>query len=1004
MHLRLASYLPHRGRRLWLLSLWIGAVSATAAPPPASPWAVRVWRSDGLPDTTVLGLAQTPDGFLWAATAGHIARFDGNRFEAFSRETITPSLDQPITNLLGGEDGALWLTFAGGGSARVSPRNTQIFAIPSPASTPLSATESSDGALWIGFADGSVGEIKNGSLHRYTTADGLPDGPYAIVAKDAQGRVWFAKGEYVGIFREGRFHVLAQIDRLQKRICGTRDGGMWVCSGLRLFTCSDTGTLKYLGVMRPKNSGVRATIMLEERSGALWIGTSPGGLFRYDGKDFENVPTSDPDITSLFEDAERNLWVGTAGGGLNQVRPRAIAVEGDEAGLPFDTVRLLCEDRSGQLWATTQDRTLVRRTPSAWEMLPDNSARLRGVRVTALGAAPDGALWFGSDTYNLYRLAGDTFTRWQRTDGLTARLVTALTVGRDGQIWIAGADPVSLQSFDGTRFTNHPLPSTAGPIGILCESPTGEIWGAGNSGGLWRIKPEGIEDEGRKLALRLGHISALHFSSDGTLWIADSADGLVRVKSERAAAIGAAHGLYDIQIAQVIEDGDGWLWLGASRGIYKVRRQELDDVADGRAARVQSVRFAPPGIPPLHANFDEASSGLRSRDGRLWLPMGPALAVIDPHKLRDDLAPPHVLIRRVTEDEASIARYDTFGSPSHGISLRRDTQPTVLPAVRRKLEFEFTALSFGAPENIQFRYRLTGFDADWIEAGIQRTVTYGSLPAGDFRFEVKACNSDGIWNEVPAAFAFTVSPVWWQAWWFRVVALAVLTGGIFAIVRYVTVRRLRARLHVLEQQAALDKERSRIARDLHDDLGGRLTQVVLLNELALQDNTVAAPERDRAREVSGAMRQVIKALDETVWALNPRNDTLPDLIDYFGQFSVEFLHAANIRCRVDLPDHPPKLPVPADVRHHLFLVLKEALNNVVRHAQAAEVHLRVSLDHRKLQITIEDNGHGFGVGASDLHADGLRNMRERMVELGGAFDLTSTATGTRIAFQWTLPS
>jgi signal transduction histidine kinase/ligand-binding sensor domain-containing protein len=1003
MHLRPAFYLPHRGRRLWLLSLWIGAV-AVAASPPASPWAVRVWRSDGLPDTTVLGLAQTSDGFLWAATAGHIARFDGNRFEAFSGGTITPSQDQPITNLLGGKDGSLWLTFAGGGSAHLSTDDTQTFAAPSPASIPLSAAESSDGALWIGFADGTVGEIKNGMLHRYTTADGLPEGLYAIVARDANGHVWFAKGDSVGIFSEGRFRVLAQIDRLQKRICAAHDGGMWICSGLRLFTCSEAGALKYVGVLRPKNSGVRATIMLEDRSGVVWIGTSPGGLFRYDGKDFENVPTSDPDITSLFEDAERNLWVGTAGGGLNQVRPRAITVEGNEAGLPFDAMRSLCEDRDGQLWAATQDRTLVRRAASGWEMLPDNSARLRGVRVTALAAAPDGALWFGSDTYNVYRMTGDTFTRWQRTDGLMARFVTALTVGRDGQIWIAGADPITLQSFDGTRFTNHPLPSTAGPIGILCESPAGEIWGAGTTGGLWRITPDGITDEGAKLALRLGHISALHFSPDSTLWIADTADGLVRVKNDRAAPIGAAHGLYDVQIAQVIEDGDGWLWFGAGRGIYKVRRQELDDVADGRASRVQSVRFAPPGIPPLHANFDEPSSGLHSRDGRLWLPMGPALAVIDPHKLRDDLKPPHVLIRRVTADEAAIAGYDALGTAGHGTSFSRDNQPTTLPAIRRKLEFEFTALSFGAPENIQFRYRLTGFDADWIEAGTQRTVTYGSLPAGDFRFEVKACNSDGIWNEVPAVFAFTVAPVWWQTWWFRALALAVLTGVIFAIVRYVTVRRLRARLHVLEQQAALDKERSRIARDLHDDLGGRLTQVVLLNELALQDNAVAAPERDRAREVSGAMRQVIKALDETVWALNPRNDTLPDVIDYFGQFAVEFLHAANIRCRVDLPDHPPKLPVPADVRHHLFLVLKEALNNVVRHAQATEVNLRVALDHQRLRISIEDNGRGFGVGVSDQHADGLRNMRERMVELGGAFDLASTATGTRIDFQWTLPS
>ncbi|HXE42288.1 MAG TPA: triple tyrosine motif-containing protein, partial [Candidatus Baltobacteraceae bacterium] len=331
--------------------------------------------------------------------------------------------------------------------------------------------------------------------------------------------------------------------------------------------------------------------------------------------------------------------------------------------------------------------------------------------------------------------------------------------------------------------------------------------------------------------------------------------------------------------------------------------------------------------------------------------------------------------------------------------LRKPQSALRFPASHRRLEFDFTALSFAAPESVNFQYRLDGFDDNWVEGGTQQSVNYSRLPAGKYQFRVKACNRDGIWNETGAAIAFTVEPFLWQTWWFRLAALIMFTSAVFAIARYVSFRRLRLQLKIIEQQAALDKERTRIARDIHDDLGCRLTKIVLLTELTLQNSSKADNAIDRVKQISATAREGMQSLDETVWAINPRNDTLPDLIDYIGQFALEFLRTAGIRCRLNLPDHPPVRTISAEVRHNLFLAVKEALNNIVRHSNATEVFVRVVINGDSLVIAIEDNGRGFGQLPDTATADGLRNMRQRMEEISGECRIESElGTGTKISF------
>jgi signal transduction histidine kinase len=317
-------------------------------------------------------------------------------------------------------------------------------------------------------------------------------------------------------------------------------------------------------------------------------------------------------------------------------------------------------------------------------------------------------------------------------------------------------------------------------------------------------------------------------------------------------------------------------------------------------------------------------------------------------------------------------------------------------------------LSFTAPEKVRFRYRLEGLETKWMDAGTKRSVNYSYIPPGKYTFRVLACNNDGVWNESGGAFAFTVLPHFWQTWWFRTLAglnAAVLVAG---TVLFTTRRRMRHKLERIERQRAIERERARIAKDIHDDLGASLTRITLLSQSArgeMEHSPEAAADLDRIYRTA---RELTRAMDEIVWAVNPQHDTLDSLATYLGKFAQDFLNAVHVRCRLDLPMQLPVWPLTAEVRHNLFLAFKEALNNAVRHADATEVRVSLSIEPAGFALRVEDAGRGFVTGADGSAArdpvrlasgNGLANMQQRLAEIGGRCDLRSApGEGTKVTF------
>jgi signal transduction histidine kinase len=378
-------------------------------------------------------------------------------------------------------------------------------------------------------------------------------------------------------------------------------------------------------------------------------------------------------------------------------------------------------------------------------------------------------------------------------------------------------------------------------------------------------------------------------------------------------------------------------------------------------------------------------AGWRARDGRLWFPAGGGIVRVRPEWVELNRVPPPIHLESVR---------------TNGVVHPAPAGPLVTEPGRARLEFRFVGLSFSAPEKVTYRARLTGLDETWRELGTQRVAAFEAVPPGRYTFEVMAVNGDGIRSLAPASVAVLVKPHLWQTTWFYLsvgglVLLVAVGSGWFA-----ARARLKARIQALKIRNARETERARIARDLHDDLGASLTEISMLSALAAED-AAATRLQPALEQLTTKAKQVVSSLDEIVWAVNPREDTLRSLVEYLAAFAAEFMALARIPVRFEIATEIPAHPLAATQRHGVFLATREALNNIAKHARATEVHLRAKVTACQLEIEIADNGRGFEPNEV-IGGNGLGNLRSRMHEAGGTCRIeTQPGRGTTVIL--TLP-
>jgi len=970
-----------------ILALGLVGLVASVGPACGSAWFARVWQvDDGLPGDTVAGVMQSGDGYLWFATQSGLARFDGLRIV---NVPVPVGRAQPIVNAaLLDRAGRFWLAEDGGFVVRMKGASGRMFSRTNGLSRTqaIDLVETGDGSVWISFLDGSVCRIHGDVVTRFDETNAPAGTGASRLATDNNGQLWFARGGQIGTWREDQFVTRLTLPERFVQVQPARNGGVWICAGGRLLKYTDGDSAQELATITA-DAAPRPTVLCEDSAGILWIGTSASGLFTWDGKKLEQVETSHARIRTILEDREGNIWVGTDGGGLNRLRRQVVELQGKEAGLPFDTVRSVCEDATGAIWAVLQDAQLARDDGAGWNTI-SSLPSWPGGQATCVVGETNGTVWVGTYLRGLYRWQNGKFTVLRRQDGLAATSIRSLLVDRQGSLWIAYSAGDVLQRYRDGKFQDFELPPNSRPIRTMCEDATGNIWMANLDAQLLRVNGDRVVNETARTTEPYRPIRCLTATPDGSLWIGYSAVGLARVKDGKFTRLNQERGLQDNSICSLMPDDRGWMWIGSDHGIFRTSVDDLHAVMNGASDFLKCISHGKDdALPSLQAYYGYSPGPARTRDGRVLIPTRLGLAIARPELAPTNYVAPPVIIESITVDTAELTNAPT-------------TAVVQLPPRHRKLEFRYTAPSFIDPERIRFRYRLDGFDGNWVDAGNERVAKYPQLPAGDYHFRVLAESHAGLVNEQAAAFAFLVTPFLWQRWWFVAVVVGVALGLVFLVVRYVALRRLRLQVQRLEQENALQRERARIAQDIHDEFGARMTQISLLAERTQYALPYPEKANDLVTRIAKMSRQGIKSLDEIVWAVNPRNDTLQDLLDYAGQYAVDFLQAAGIRCRVDFPDHPLNRNLPADLRHGLFLAVKEGLNNVVKHSGASEVWLRVRDADGKLTWTIEDNGHGFAQVPNDALADGLRNMRQRLAQFGGRCEVEGRpAEGARVRFE-----
>lgn len=955
---------------------------------------VRNWDTrSGLPSATVTALQRTPDGFLWVGTRQGLARFDGARFRVFAPQN-TPALESAlITSLCADKEGDLWIGTVSGlyrwprgrldaGGLSVARAGVEVVALaPNPA-----------GGVWAALAGEGVQSFP-GSQDAASEPGRAPTAAQTKVPPVKAGTRLFADAAgRLCVFTDGELWIREgggwrAFDRTVaglpgwEAMCASAEGGWWIAGQRQLARLTDAGVAPVASAIPQEEQVPRAAVdvLLEGRGGRVWAGTHGGGIFCYEAdtgwrRITQRRARPMGAVTCLYEDNEGLLWAGTSNRGLYQVRPRHVTAWSLPLAAHEGVPHTVCVARDGTVWVGT-DGAGVFRFGNGVVTRYGRAQGLEQLSVTAILEDRHTNLWCATSR-GLYRFEDGRFRRVP--DAATGRkTITALFEDRQGRLWIGMAGALALRRDGG--FELFELPQRARPheIRAIAQDSAGRLWVGARGAGLFRLERgrlERLESFPRPLVI------SLHCDAENALWVGTMNGGLARIKDRSVRRWTTQDGLPDNTLYSIQEDARGTLWFSCNEGVFGVEKSALLKHARENDPPLLAQALPIEGdVSDLGCLASGQPSATRSPDGRFWFPTLRGILAFDPLKLPSRREPPGAVVEEVRVDGAALnERAGTDARWRVGSGARR-------------IEFHYTAPEMETPARLRFRYRLEGLDAEWVEAGAQRVASYAQLPPGRYRFHVMV-GARGAWRATESPAVLEIVPRFWERRGFQLGGLAVLLTAVAVAVRLVERARLRRRLARLETQQAMERERGRIARDLHDDLGSGLTEILLMGELAARSELPASELRAQVNAITEKVRQLAAAMDEVVWTVNPRNDSLPRLASYLSDHAREFFRPTAIACRIDVPDELPELPVTAAQRHHLFLAVKEALNNVARHSGASEVWLRLRCDHGQLRVAVEDNGRGLD-GASRETGDGLSNMRARLEAVGGRAEIEPRAGG-----------
>ena len=949
------------------------------------------WTADnGLPQNSVRGIVQTQDGYLWFTTFDGLVRFDGVRFTVFNKSNSPGITSNRFVHLFEDRFSDLW------------------------------ATLESDGVV----------RRHQGRFTTYTKEQGVPVTPVPMLTGDAQGNVvlyslqmsYDRQGNLLNdaihayTFSQGKFQPSEELSHSLSgapisfkengiiRFSLVIEGDLWVLTEQRIIRyLKGGGTQVYdqrnglPGILPRLIFGKRLPLqaVTRDKTGSLWLTdlkTMHSQLLS------RQTPEGFDGVFGCGEDNEGNYWFSAYNNGLFCARRQVITPYGKAQGLDVKESYPLLESRDGALWIGTA-QGLFRFKDGAFTR--SNDAKITfGRGVTSLYEDSAGQLWLNG----FWRLVEGSFVRapWISESLFpTPGVVWTVCEDRAGAYWY-GMVPGVLRYQDGrlTQFTTKD--GLAGDdTKVIIEDGEGGLW-LGSYGGLSHYRDGKFTAWTDKDGLPGNSVRALKLDADGTLWVGTYDSGLGRFKDGKFTSYTSKDGLFDNGVFQILEEDDGWLWMSCNRGIYRVRKQELNDFADGKVKTLTCLSYNKnDGMPSSECNGGRWPAGVRTRDGKLWFPTMGGVAMIDPAAVKANTQPPPVVIEAMRVNNQAVP-FETWDAALGNEQTAIEVKPG-----QDNFEIGYTALSFIKSENLRFRYQLEGADDEWVEAGTRRTAYYSHLSPGYYTFKVIAANADGVWNLEGASVRIRVVPPFWRTWWFLALATLSIAAVIAGIWKYreAQLKRVQMAQEAFARQliASQEAERKRIAGELHDSIGQSLVIIrnwALLGASLLEDKS---PAREELDEINTIASRSINEVREIAYNLGPYHlerlgfeNSIRDMVKRLSQVSgitinteLEALNGALSR----------------ETEMSLYRITQEALNNVVKHSQATEVRVLLKREATGVRLSVADNGKGFNQQTTPLPESvesgkpgfGLNGMAERVRLLGGTLTIQSVpGQGTNV--------
>ncbi|MEP7340012.1 MAG: two-component regulator propeller domain-containing protein [Acidobacteriota bacterium] len=802
---------------------WPEAVSSQSQPKSPTQYRHDVWGVEqGLPQTSVQTLLQTRDGYLWFGTIEGLVRFDGVRFTIFDKSNTPVMKNHNAQALCEDRAGDLWIGTSGG-LLRYRAGSFTLYTTAEGLASNLIKTlyEDRAGQLWIGTDGGGLNRFTAGAFTLFTSTDGLPGNYVSSLTEDAAGALWIGTNAGLGRFKDGSFSAFGTKDGLSSAwvsaLFADRAGALWVGTdnGLNrlqhgrwtVFTTKDGLSINNI------------LSVYEDRQGSLWVGTRGGWLNRFGQGRFTAFAAKEDllntSVQAIHEDREGNLWVGGQANGLNRFSVGKFTTYTTAEGLSYDVTNTIQEDRQGNVWIGTIGG-LSRLSNGVFTNFGIRDG-LSHSRVMAFTEDHDGNLWIATGDGKLNRFRDGRFSLFAAQSQLPKNMIRAVYEDRAGALWIGtgGSGLSRCQAGQCVTFTTQDG-LAENFIRIVTEDRAGNLWIGTRTNGLSRFKDGRFTNYSSRDGLAKEAVLSLYEDGAGYLWVGTYGGGLSRIKDGRITTYTVREGLYDDVAHQILEDGRGNLWISCNKGIYRVSKHELNLVAEGRLKSVTSVAYGlEDGMKSRECNGASPPSGWKTRDGRLWFPTIKGVVVIDPEHLEFNTLPPPVAIDRMLVDKQPVSP----GQAAH------------LPPGEGDLEFHYAGLSFVAPEKVRFKYKLEGFDKDWVNADARRVAYYTNIAPGQYHFRVVACNNDGVWNEAGATLDFYLAPHLYQTFWFY--ALCLLAGILAGIALYrLRVNRMKAREVELLWQV------NEQTRELREEVAERQQAEAALRENELRLHTL----------------------------------------------------------------------------------------------------------------------------------------------------------------------